>query len=174
MCIVIDTCAFASTFNINALDHSEFSPVLKWLAEGKGKIVYGGARYKMELGKARNYYKFFRTLERSGKVVLVDDTKVDRIEKQIQQIIASNSSYHQFNDTHIVAIIIISKCLLVCTKNLRHTKFIRRSEFYPRGIKRPSIYCGKRNENLLNDSYIANICKPTIQGSSALMNLFGR
>lgn len=81
MCIVIDTCAFASTFNVNSQDHSEFSPVLKWIAKGKGKIVYGGARYKMELNRTKTYFNFFTTLERSGKVVPVDDTEVDRIEK---------------------------------------------------------------------------------------------
>jgi len=106
MCIVIDTCTFASVFNKDAIDHREFRPVLEWIVVGKGKVVYGGATYKKELRKARNYeIRFFAELRRNGKVVDVDKIKVDQTEKKIK---AQNINPN-FNDPHLLAIIIVSK-----------------------------------------------------------------
>lgn len=166
-------CTLSPVFNKNDNEHDNFLPVLKWIVEGKGKIIYGGTSYKRELLKASKYIKLFRTLEQSGKVKVLNDTKVDLAEKAINVIVSKNSSCRNFNDQHIVAIVIISKCLLLCTRDLKHAKFFKYSKFYPKNIKRPSIYSRKANEDLLNDKYIANICTPAQQGSKALRNLFG-
>lgn len=170
MCIVIDTCTFASVFNKNAVGHREFRPVLEWIVVGKGKIVYGGATYKKELSKAREYeIRFFAELRRSGKVVEVDNIQVDRAEKRIKK----QNTNPNFNDPHLLAIIVISKCLLICTKEKKLNKYFKSSPFCPRGKLFPRTYHSMKNKDLLNDKYIADICKPATRGPRKLRNAFG-
>ncbi len=172
MCIVIDMCALSPVFNEKDKNHSKFKPVFEWIIKGKGQIVYGGSTYKDELREANRYDRaYFKILEKNGKLKLVDDAKVDIAEHKIQKIAKKNGI--KFNDHHIVAIIVVSKCLLVCTTNVNHVKQIRDPEFYPRNIERPKIYSRKENKNLLVDKYIADICKPKVRGTRRLMNLFG-
>jgi hypothetical protein len=54
MCIIIDTNRFSSIFEEENSDHDEFKPILDWIIFGKGKIVYGGTKYKQELTRAAN------------------------------------------------------------------------------------------------------------------------
>lgn len=174
MCIVIDICALSPVFNKNDQKHCKFKPVLEWIVKGKGQIVYGGSTYKSELSKfGDDYIKFLTTLKKFGKLKEIDDNKVKLAEKKIKAKAEENGI--KFNDHHIVAIIVVSKCLLVCTTNTNHVKFIREPKFYPKNVERPRIYSNssKRNKDLLVDKYIADICKPKVKGTRRLMNLFG-
>ncbi len=67
MCIIIDTNAFAPVFDRTSQNHAEFKPVLDWIVSGKGKIVYGGTKYKLELGKAYKYLKLFAEFKKINK-----------------------------------------------------------------------------------------------------------
>jgi hypothetical protein len=54
MCIIIDADTLGLVFNPETKEHKKFKPVLEWINNGKGKIVYGGTKYEKELINAKN------------------------------------------------------------------------------------------------------------------------
>lgn len=159
MCVVIDTNTFGSVFNRTSSEHEEFAPVLNWITNGKGKIVYGGTKYREELRNTVKYLKIFGQFAKKRKVVLIDDNAVD----QYQTTLESIESHRDFDDPHLVAICYVSKCRIICTNDKRAIPFLTRKKFYPNNSPRPKLYTKKRNSNLLRDRYIADICNPCIK-----------
>ena len=157
MCIVIDICALASVFRAASDDQDQFRPVYDWIFSGKrkGKIVYGGTKYKKELRKMPNYEKILHLLDWLGKTVTVEDAEVDLEQEKVEDRLQDKN----FNDPHIVAIVIVSKCCLVCTTDKKSHRFLKDKKCYPRGFKAPRIYPGPGNRNLLTDANMAAICK---------------
>jgi predicted nucleic acid-binding protein len=155
MCIIIDINVFADVFNKKSTFHIEFTPVQEWILKGKGKIVYGGSRYKKELRLAVKYFRLLVELEKINKTVKLDDSEVDKKEWEV----AKTKKHRDFNDEHLVAMVLASGCRLVCTKDSSAMPFIKDHIFYTGAGKRPKIYSGKKNKDLLNDSNIAPICK---------------
>lgn len=156
MAIIIDTNCFANVFSKSSEKHSEFKPVLDWILFGKGFLIYGGTKYKEELKKASKYLRIIRLLKEVGKVHLGDDAKIDIIEKSIEK---ENISKH-FNDIHILAICLDTKCVLVCSEDTTSIPFITNPKYFEKGIKRPTFYTSKRNQNILNDAYVNDCHKP--------------
>ena len=156
MCIVIDTNAMASVFVTSSKDHNQFKPVYDWILHKNGKIVYGGTTYFNELAKTGKFVPIFRRLKDIGKVIeLHDCKKVDAIEEELKAKVSDK----KFNDPHIVAIIAVSKCKIVCTKDRESFEFIKNKALYPKGTRPPKIYKQKRNKDILNNHNIAEICK---------------
>ena len=170
MCIVVDACTFASVFKEHSKDHSSFRPVLIWIIKGKGKLVYGGTTYKNELRQAHTYLKLFTQLDKAGKIKQIDDIKVDNFQKEIETNVGS-----PINDVHLIAIIGISGCRLICTIDKKAINpYLKCSDLYPPGVHRPKIFTGnKNNDRLLCDSNIAPVCNPVNKGSRELCELFG-
>ena len=81
-------------------------------------------------------------------------------------------NHRDFDDPHIIAIVIVSRCMIICTKEVRALRFFKDKSLYPRGISRPKLYTSKRNKNLLSDKYIASICLPATKCYKELENLF--
>jgi len=156
MCIIVDTNTFSSVFDKTSLNHSEFAPVLEWVIEGEGKIVFGGTKYKAELKEAKKFLRFIGQLNRSRKVVQLEDSQIDAY----QIILEAKETHKDFDDPHLVAISYISKCRLICSLDKRAYPFLSRKDFYPNNSPRPSIYSSKKNAVLLCRKYIAEICKP--------------
>lgn len=156
MCIVIDTNVIPSVFNPRSSEHKEFQPIFAWIAYGKGKMVYGGTKYIRELTKIRKLRNLLAEWHRSRKVVLINNVSVDAMEQQLSQII----THPKFNDQHIVAIIIVSGCKLVCSNDKNSHTLIKRRILYPKGIHPPKIYSSSKTVHLLCDQYIADCCKP--------------
>lgn len=159
MCIIIDTNTFKSVFDTTSSDHAEFAPVLDWILNGKGKIVYGGTKYKDELKEAHKFLKIFGQFNRSRKVVSIDDDTVDAY----QSILEAKEKHKDFDDPHIVAICYISKCRLICTGDKRSFPFMARKDFYPNNSPRPKLYTKSKNADLLCDNLIAEICNPCVK-----------
>ena len=158
MCIVIDTNAISSLLNPNASDHQEFQPILAWIDTHTAKIVYGGKKYKRELGKMPKYYAILVEMRRAGKVHEADDVSVDRVEQEINQ---TTPAHRNFNDQAIVAIVIVSHCRLICSKDRSSFPFLTSPTLYrPRHIKCPKIYRGSRNADLLYRRDILGHCGP--------------
>ena len=155
MCVVLDTNAFGPFFDKSNKDHDEYKPVIQWIAFGKGKLVYGGTAYKKEMAKATKFLSLFANFNRSGKTILLDDKNVDNWQKKVREIEPSD----KFDDPHLIAIILESKCKLICTNDKRAMPYIKDNKFYINEAKRPSIYSSKRNADLLSDKYIAQIFK---------------
>lgn len=160
MCLVLDTNVFGAFFESDNAKHSDFLPALNWVVKGKGKLVYGGTTYKREMKEAKKYIRFFAALQRAGKLVLLCDTSVDDQEAELKKI----EPNEDFDDPHLVAIVLKSECMILCTNDKRALPYIKRKAFYSGGgAKKPKIYQSKRNASLLSDKNIASICMPCIK-----------
>lgn len=157
MCIVIDMNTLPSVLNSSVSDHREFQPIVDWLGATKAQIVYGGTSYKKELRKMPRYYGYLLEMRRAGKVHEADEAKVDRLQQAIAQ---TNAGHRNFNDQAIVAIVIVSRCRLVCSNDKKSFPFLTSPTLYPRGIQRPKIYSGSRNVKLLYHRHIVGQCGP--------------
>jgi hypothetical protein len=159
MCIVVDINSFPSVFDTASTLHSEYAPVLRWVIEGRGKLVCGGTKYWDELEKLAKYVKLINQLQRAGKLVKVENIAVDQKMKQLQAI--CNDS--DFDDPHIAALLIVSGCKVICTEDKRSYPYITRREWYPKHADIPKIYTRRAFKNansIICDSNIADICLP--------------
>lgn len=156
MCIIIDTNCLASVFERNSKTHNQFAPVLDWIVCGKGKLIYGGTKYLNELRNTCKYLKIINLLRNSGKAVLVESKLVDAEQMRIEALITDDD----FDDPHLPAIVIVSKCKIICSTDTRSIKFVTQSILYPKGIDIPKYYTSIRNKDLLCDKYIHDCYKP--------------
>ncbi len=164
MCIIIDICALSSVFVTDSSAHRDFRPLKKWIVFGRGKVVYGGTKYKQELKKAFKFIKIFGQLKRAGKIVELSREDVDEAQKEVEQEIA----HRDFDDPHLVAMVLVSKCRLICTNDDRAIPFLKNSKLYPKHFSKPRIYKSAKNADLLRDDYIVEICKPVKKGAKDL------
>lgn len=156
MCVIVDTNCLASVFERKSEKHPQFAPVLEWIIYGKGKLIYGGSKYISELRKASKYFKIIIQLKKKGKVICVDKERVDREQKRIEKEITDKD----FDDPHLPAIVIVSKCKVICSCDTRSVKFVTLPQLYPKGIDVPKYYTSKRNIDLLSDKYVHDCYKP--------------
>lgn len=161
MCIVIDVNRIPSVFNPHASDHHEFRPILDWIDSHNTKIVYGGRRYKTELLKLPRYFTILLEMKKAGQVYEADDEGVDAVQKEISRKI----HHRNFNDQAIVAIVIVTRCRLICSNDRSSFPFLTLRALYPKDIKRPKIYTGLRSINLLSHRHKLGKCGPCCSGS---------
>jgi hypothetical protein len=155
MCLVIDANTFNSVFDKTASDHRDFEPVFKWIYTGKGKAVFGGTKYRRELSSAPRYLKIFNELGRLRKTVEVDGKAVDACEKRINK----SHVHRDLDDGHIIAIVSVSRCRIVCSNDRRAFPFLKMQRLYPRGVDVPKIFSGKKNHcRLLSTRNMASCC----------------
>jgi hypothetical protein len=155
MCVIIDMNTLSCVFNEKNEKHNEFKPVLDWIKEGKGRIVYGGSKYLSELEKMTHYRRILIDYERKRKTIKLDDYKVDQKQQEIEGII----KHPDFNDSHIVAIIIVSRCRLLCSKDSSSYPFIRNKTLYPSKFGKISIYRGYNDKDMLLSRNVKRLCK---------------
>lgn len=153
MCIIIDTCAFHAVFNPDDSFHHKFKPVYDWIEGKKGKIVIGGTDYKNELIK-RTSLKILTEYDKMKRLAKVPDEEVDKLVPALKAQVV----HKDFDDPHIVALVIASKCRLICTGERRAIPFFTKKELYPKGVKRPKIYRTARNKDLCCHEHIVGIC----------------
>lgn len=158
MCLIIDVNAIGSVLNPRSDDHSEFEPIHNWIIHGKGKIIWGGTKYRDEL-KGGKYLSLLTRLGTQRKTVKIAQEKVDEIESQLK-INCQGSKFHGFNDHHIIALIIASKCKIICTKDDESDRFLKNSSLYPNDIGVPSIYRNASHKHLITNDNIVKKCLP--------------
>jgi len=156
MAVIIDTNCLADVFSKSASNHFEFQPVLKWVLEGKGFIVYGGTKYKNELKKASKYLTIFRELKSVGKVFEGNLKTIDEIQKEIE----AKENDSDFDDPHLPAIVIDTKCRIICSNDTRSIKYVTNSKFYPKHFRTPVYYTSSKNKDILCDEYVDDSLKP--------------
>lgn len=155
MCIIVDTNVLTNVFNRTSVNHAEFKPVLDWVLEGNGMFIYGGSKYLEEVGKTK-YMPIILELGRSRKAKNIDRDKVDA-----KQVWATAQIQHMdFDDQHLVGLLLESGCKLICSLDARAYPFFTHSVFFSPAAKRPKIYSRISNATLLKDRNIANVCKP--------------
>lgn len=155
MCLVIDTCCLSHVFNKKNQNHKEYLPVLRWITQGKGCLIYGGEKYSKELISAKSYLRIFAELRRQGRALKLEDAKVDEEAKLAEKRV----NQKDFNDEHLVALVVVSGCRVVCTDDNAAKKYLRLASSFPKGVKRPSIYNRHSHHKLCEQRNIVGVCK---------------
>ena len=162
MCLVIDTCCLATVFDRNNNDHHRFKPVLNWITKGQGSLIYGGRKYKKELKSAPRYISIIAELNKQGRVIELPDRQVDDIAKEVSEFVNRND----FNDEHLIAIVRVARCLVVCTDDIAAQSYLKQRDLYPRGVKRPKIYKNARHITLCCRENVVGKCKEQLDQRS--------
>ena len=145
MYLVIDTCCLARVFDPKNAEHDDFEPVLEWISTGNGSMIYGGTKYKTELQGAKRYLRLITLLEKKGRVRVLSDKAIDTIAADLKLAVPEK----RFDDEHLVAIVIVSRCRIVCTNDLKAIPYIKRKDFYSKHkIHPPKIYSRKEHHSL--------------------------
>lgn len=155
MCIVPDAPILIPMLKPSDPAHEEFAPVLLWVRNGRGKFVVGGSKWKQELRAVRSILQPLQELERRGKIVFTPDAEVDAE----VQVVKDLEPRADFDDPHLVALVRLTGCRLVCLRDPRAHRFLRDTRLYDRSTERPSLYTGMRNSRLLRDQNIAPCCR---------------
>lgn len=156
MAIIIDTNCFANVFSPKSAKHTEFKPVLEWILTGKGIMVYGGTKYKAELKKAPKYLPIIRLLRDVGKVLEGCNSTIDGLQVKVEEI----NDDQDFDDPHLPAIVLATKCKLICSEDTRSIKHVTDRKYYPNGFSTPAYYTSRTNKTLLTDKYVDKSLKP--------------
>ena len=121
---------------------------------GRGKMIYGGAKYNTEL-RGGKYTGVLNELGRMGKLVKLPAASVDKYAAALKTKIPDAD----FDDEHIVALVALSKCCVVCTWDKRAFRYLKRKDIYPKGVKPPKIYQWKSNARLCCDDHVVTACR---------------
>ena len=156
MCIILDINILPAVFSSNTLNHDQFAPVLNWITKGHGRVLIGGSKYKSELSRTP-YLKFFSILSRYNRTISLNDEKVDAEQVYVEAL----ETDPDFDDPHIIAMIRVSGCRLVCSNDKRSIRFVSQRKFYTRPMKPPKYYTKKCNESILVDTNIPEIYRIT-------------
>jgi hypothetical protein len=145
MCLLIDACCIPKVFDQKNSCHADYEPILDWITHGDGRMVYGGTKYGTELRELAKYLRIISELQRKGRAFVLPQSDVDTIANGLRAQIADP----EFNDEHLVAIVIVSRCCVVCTEDTTAISYLKRRAFYlNHGMKKPKIYHSHRNRNL--------------------------
>jgi hypothetical protein len=156
VCLVVDTCCFAMVFNERNQHHAKFKPIFEWVRFGNGKVIYGGSKYSRELADA-GYLGVVLELNKQRRAVPLSHGKVD----EIGALLKKSFPETRFDDEHLVAMVIVSKCRIVCTVDKIAMSYLRCPDvFRQHRVERPRIYRGdKRNQELCCVHNIVEVCR---------------
>lgn len=158
MCLVIDTNCFTLVFDRSIKEHEKFAPVLTWITKGKGRMIYGGTKYNTELTTARWMLGIVTELSRKRRTIQIPNATIDPIATALKVKFPETA----FDDEHIVALVIASRCCVVCTKDNPAISYLKRLDVFSgyAGVERPKIYKGHKSHiNLCCDQNIVRICR---------------
>ena len=145
--IVIDIDCISRVFNKSNIEHAEYKPIYDGVVNHQSlKIAYGGATYCKELAKASTYRKLFSELVTASKAIPVDSGNVN----QYEEVLKKDTEDKGFNDQHIIAIVVVGKCKIICSHDSTSYPFFQDPNLYPKRFKRPKIYNGLGSRSILN------------------------
>lgn len=156
MAIIIDVNCLPNVFSPSAAKHDEFKPVLEWILVGKGLMVYGGSKYRDELKEMPKYLPIIRLLKDVGKVLEGCTKDIDELQSKVEEI----NEDEDFDDPHLPAIVLFTKCKLICSEDTRSIKHVTNKKYYPSGFPTPAYYTSGANKKLLTDNYVDKSLKP--------------
>jgi hypothetical protein len=142
-------------FKASDPEHAIFTPVREWISKGQGKFIMGGKKYASELLKVKSIIPLLAELERRGKIIRKSDVDVDAEEAIVKQIEPAKN----FDDPHLVALVRLSGCKLICIRDPRSHQFLRAARLYNSPGERPKLYTRAKNIGLLCPSNVASCCK---------------
>lgn len=156
MCLVIDACMLARVFDATNKEHTPFSPILKWLLSD-GKMIFGGTKYNNELQECHKFVKVVNELVKGGRAIQLSGSKVDSVASQLK----ARFTNPNFNDEHLVALVVVSRCGVVCTDDDGAITYLGRVDIFASyKLKRPKIYRGHRtHKELCCAENILGVCR---------------
>ena len=149
MCLIIDANIFGEFFT-----QADFAPAYDWIRNGPGKVITGGTSYDNELKRSERTLALIVNLAKISRTIHLPDLEVD----QAEEFIVNNIGLHS-NDPHIIAMVVVSKCCIVCTKDVPLTDDFADNFRAKFGVRRPRVYKRKEHKTLLCNKNIANVCK---------------
>lgn len=155
MCIVADPPTFILMFRETDPRHPDFAPVRDWVKHGPGKFVLGGTTYNRQLAAVPSVLGFLLELQKIGKIVREDPTEVDAHEAALKVLEPSTS----FDDPHLVALVRVSGCRLICVNDLKAHRFLKERSFYSKICARPKLYTSQGHTRLLCKDHIVPCCQ---------------
>lgn len=156
MCIVIDTNTLSHVFNKKDEFHKNYKIVFDWIDNGNGRLVYGGDYYINELARASRYFELIVQYKKANKAVNIDEEKPDFANRERARIISITRSkeYKTFNDSHIIAVVIVARCRIVCTTDGPLSRFVKDRSLYPNKFKIPEVFNNKsKNKKALLNQF---------------------
>lgn len=158
MCVIIDSCCLPCVFNDKDKCHPAFAPIARWINEGTGKIIIGGSKYREELGKLASYLPIISELDKKRRVVKIPDDLVDALAAKLKLARPEAA----FNDEHLVALVITSRCAIICTNDKIAMPYLKLAEFYKKPVKRPSIYKSRSHASMCCDKNLVSVCRQAV------------
>lgn len=154
MAVIVDPPLFLALFDEKDERHGDFIEVLNWVIKGPAKFVVGGTKYKNEIYNVRSVMPKLAELSRARKIYSINDTVVDAEELRVKRI----EPRADFDDPHLVALVCASKVKIICIKDPRAHKFLRRVDFYPDAKLRPKLFTRAKNRTLLIKDNLKGVC----------------
>lgn len=151
--IILDTNCFSHVFNCSDKRHSEFKPIFDWLILKTGYLVYGGTKYRQELSASVKYLKIFKLLHRYNKAITYSDAAVDLEMHRIIELTNDTG----FNDPHLAAIVIITKCKVICTGDTACIPFLKKKLLYEGKVEPPKFYVNQRSIKVLTRENVGSV-----------------
>jgi hypothetical protein len=145
MSIVIDTNTIVAVFDPANTNYQEFASIRKWIESKQGILVFGGTKYKTELGRVGRTQRIVRLMRDAGLAVSICDRTVDEIQNDIEQ----KTRGTECDDQHIIALLAASWCTLLCSQDKRSFPFVKDRQLYPRGMPAVKIFSSSRNSSIL-------------------------
>lgn len=145
MTIVVDINCLPLVFSEEAQDHENFRPVKRFLDSGRGVLIYGGSKYLGELAQMTRYMRTIRLMSDQGRAVKIDKDAVDAKQAEVAKAVEGTDC----DDPHIIALLAVSNCGLLCSVDRRSFPYVQDPSFYPRNHPGVSIYSGRRVRHLL-------------------------
>jgi hypothetical protein len=151
MCLVIDADCLSRVFNPRNKEHPQFIPVYKWVRFGSGRAIYGGTKYMEQLRRMPNMLDVLVELQTQRRVQVVSRGCVDAIATDIKTRVKDKA----LDDEHLIAIVIVSRCRIVCTDDKPAMRFIKRKALYKKyKVERPSIYLHVKHDFMCCDKNV--------------------
>lgn len=153
MCVIIDVNCIGKVFDQKNAEYQRFQPVHLWVMTGDGSVIYGGTKYLKELGEGK-YLNLFTELLKVRRAIKINSESVDKRAVQLKIRVPDDA----FDDEHIVALVGISRCCVVCTDDVNSLPYLKRRDLYPSGVKVPKIYRSIEDKKLCSSRLMSEIC----------------
>ncbi|MCB4810592.1 hypothetical protein LG204_04595 [Methylovorus menthalis] len=145
MGIVIDTNVFHKVFDDRSEGHADFVDIKKWFDDRQGVMILGGSKYKKEITHTHKNLILIKFLRDAGMVITFDDGLVDQREKEVVDLTKGTDC----DDQHIIALLDISKCTILCSEDIRSYPFIKNKKLYKTPKHNVRIYRYSKHKNML-------------------------
>jgi hypothetical protein len=144
--LIVDINVLCPLFDTTNPNHNDFLPVLNSINNRRSIMVYGGTKFLSELSKLKKYQPLIIEWLRAGKAKVYP---VDDVDSETNSVVAKESDA-DFDDPHLIAIVIVCHATVVCTLDVRAEKFLKDPKFYVgTPVSRPRIYKRAEHASLL-------------------------